>query len=46
MIRQNLVCKNNFLKQEDVDLLTVVDTYEEALDIIKKVSHVTFKNMR
>ena len=38
--------KNRFLKQEDVDLLTVVDTYEEALDIIKKVYQSTFKNMR
>ena len=38
--------KNRFLKQEDLDLLTVVDTYEETLDIIKKVYQSTFKNMR
>jgi predicted Rossmann-fold nucleotide-binding protein len=38
--------KNGFLKQEDVDLLTVVDTYEEALDIIKNVYHDAFKNAR
>jgi uncharacterized protein (TIGR00730 family) len=35
--------KNRFLKQEDVDLLTVVDNYEEALEIIKKVYHGTVK---
>ncbi len=34
--------KNHFLKQEDLDLLTVVDTYEEALEIIKKVYQSTF----
>ncbi|MCZ2809356.1 MAG: LOG family protein [Candidatus Bathyarchaeota archaeon] len=35
--------KNCLLKQEDVDLFTVVDTYEEALEIIKKVYHGTLK---
>ena len=35
--------KNRFLKQEDLDLLTVVDTYEETLDIIKKVYQSTLK---
>ena len=37
--------QNGFLKQEDVDLLTVVDTYEEALDIIKNVYHDAFTTM-
>lgn len=36
--------QNGFLKQEDVDLLTVVDTYEEALDIIKNVYHGAFND--
>jgi uncharacterized protein (TIGR00730 family) len=34
--------KNHFLKQEDLDLLTVVDTYEVALEIIKKIYQSTF----
>jgi uncharacterized protein (TIGR00730 family) len=38
--------KNNYLKQEDVDLLTVVDNYEEALDKIKKVYQSTCNNMK
>ena len=36
--------QNGFLKQEDVDLLTVVDTYEEALEIINEVYHCTSKS--
>jgi len=38
---KNWPLKNRFLKQEDLDLLTVVDTYEETLDIIKKVYRST-----
>ncbi len=37
--------KNKFLEQKDVDLLHLVDNYEDALDIIKKEYMLTLKRM-
>jgi uncharacterized protein (TIGR00730 family) len=37
--------KNKFLEQKDVELLHLVDNYEDALDIIKKEYMLTLKRM-